>query len=124
MIQINPEAIETLNWIKGEIECVQMVDIAAGRIYVLELGSGVPPSEMGTLVPVLGTTFLLTKAGGMTISSKARRELGWNIGDRFSQSLDKRIKGVIVSRIEEDPLANTVKLSELETTDKEDENDG
>ena len=126
-IQVRPEAMFTLGWSTGSV-CVQFVDIEAKELYIVERYTEPEKNLRLQLSPLIGQSFVINKLNSITVPSRVRRTLGWELGDRISQSFDSRIKGIIITKVEdleatEDPLANTVKVSELEAT-KEEEGDG
>lgn len=115
LITLNSHAMFNLGWKSGKTKCAEYIDVDGGRLIVVN-----GEEALTMQLPIMGWSFPISVRNAITIPSQARSQLGWLLGTKLKQTLDEKMKAIIVTKaIEEDPLANTAKLSELNETEKE-----
>ncbi len=126
-LNLSADALKELGWKRKETRVDQYIDLKRNRLIIIERGAPISglSKDVADDVQSLFRSYPIGQLGYMVIDKDTRQRLGWEIGDEFRQTLDMNLKGIIIIKVDdsEDPLANTVKTSELDAT-KEDEEDG
>lgn len=129
-ITLNSKYLFELNWEPKKPEAIferraviQFLDKKRERLILINAYYTylhIPVDGFRDAIRIVGRKFPISSANFVTLDKGARFELEWAPGTKIRQILDKSIDGIIIEKVEEeDPLTNTVKLSELNETKKE-----
>ena len=93
-LNLNADALQELGWEKGETLIEQYIDLKRKRLIIVK-------KDTPTVFDKLFRSYPIGQLGFMTIDKETRLRLGWEIGEEFRQTLDKRLKGIIISKVKE-----------------------
>ncbi len=96
-------ALHELGWKRGETSIDQYIDLKRNRLIIVESGAsvgGLPKKEIENVQPLF-RSYQIGQLGLMSIDKETRQRLGWELGEEFWQTLDKRLKGIIITRVKE-----------------------
>lgn len=99
-LNLNSNALYELGWDKGETWIDQYIDLKRNRLIIVEKDT--PAEGFNSLF----RSYLIGQLGFMTIDKETRLRLGWEFGDEFRQTLDKKLKGVIISKVKVEESEN------------------
>jgi len=125
-LNLSSAALRELGWKRKKTWADQYIDLKRNRLIIVKRGtsiSGLSKDEADD-VQSLFRTYPIGQLGYMAIDRDTRQRLGWELGGEHRETLDMQLKGIIITKVDdsgatEDPLANTVKLSELDATKEE-----
>lgn len=101
-IYLSGQATTELGWTLGDFVCEQYMDEKGQRVIVVAKDSSLLdwPEEFRGVVPLF-RTYQLSKRGGLTLDKTPRNKFHWNDGAIMKQTLDRRIYGIIIERVED-----------------------
>lgn len=107
-LNLSAEALRELGWKRGETSVDLYIDLKREVLIIIESGKsveGLPKAQMDDVESLFRSAVIGT-IGFLTVDKEIRQRLGWEIGGEFRQTLDKRLKGIIIAKVESDN-ANT-----------------
>lgn len=126
-INLSTDALRELGWERGKTFVDLYIDLKRMALIIIESGSTIAltKEQLKDVFPLFRSA-TIGVYGFLTVDKEIRQRLSWEIGGEFRQTLDKNLKGILITKVEdsgvtEDPLANKVKLSELEATKEEED---
>jgi len=130
-LNLSSDALRELGWKRRKTWVDQYIDLKRNRLIIVKRGTSISglSKDIADDVHSLFRTYPIGQLGYMSIDRDTRQRLGWELGGEHRETLDMNLKGIIITKVDdsgatEDPLANTVKLSELDATKEKERNNG
>ena len=107
-INLSLDACKDLGWKPGRWAVDQHINIKDSKLLIVPKDAGafgLPDEEYRKYQP-LWKPFSISKNGYMTITSDTKKHLGWLDSDKFKQTIDKEVGGIIITKSEEQEDGN------------------
>lgn len=102
-LNLSAMALQELGWERGKASVDLYSDLKRKRLILVKSGESVedlPKGQIGD-VESLSRSASIGVLGFITVDKWVRQKLGWELGGKFRQTLDRSLKGIIIKEAEE-----------------------
>lgn len=95
-LNLSAQALRELGWAHGETSVSLHINLDEKKLIIIRSGEFIKDPNIHSLY----RSATIGVLGFLTIDKEVRQSLGWEIGEEFRQTLDKNLKGILITKVE------------------------